>query len=154
MPEAEQGMNVARIASLRAGLPIEASAVTVNRFNLLSRFNDDATGANALPLKHLVLEPRNWGEFRTPSLRNVAVTGPWMHNGSVATLRDAVLHYSTLDEERLHADGEKILRPLRLSEDEVADLVAFLESLSDRHGADRPRPAASPPCPPAPAKGP
>jgi len=32
MPEAEQGMNVARIASLRAGIPIEASAVTVNRF--------------------------------------------------------------------------------------------------------------------------
>ena len=122
--------------------------VTVNRFNLLSRFNDDGTGANALPLKHLVLEPRHWGEFRTPSLRNVAVTPPYMHNGSVASLHDAVLHYSNLDENRLHADGEKILRPLRLADSEVDDLVAFLETLSDRHGADRPRPLASPPCPP------
>jgi len=120
--------------------------VTVNRFNLLSRFNDDSTGANALPLKHLVLEPRHWGEFRTPSLRNVAVTAPYMHNGSVASLRDAVLHYSNLDESRLHADGEKILRPLRLSDGEIDDLVAFLETLSDRHGADRQRPTASPPC--------
>ena len=34
MPEAEQGLNVARIASLRAGFPVEASAVTVNRFDL------------------------------------------------------------------------------------------------------------------------
>ena len=126
--------------------------VTINRFNLLSRFNDDATGANAQALRHVVLDPRNWGEFRTPSLRNVAVTAPYMHNGSVATLRDAVLHYSKLDEERLHADGEKILRPLNLSDDEVADLVAFLETLSDRHGADRPRPRAAPPCPPQPRR--
>jgi cytochrome c peroxidase len=126
--------------------------VTVNRFNLLSRFNDDATGANTEALRHVVLDPRNWGEFRTPSLRNVAVTAPYMHNGSVATLRDAVLHYSKLDEERLHADGEKILRPLNLSEDEIADLVAFLETLSDRHGADRPRPAVAPPCPPQPPR--
>ena len=53
-----------------------------------------------------------------------------MHNGSLATLRDVVRHYSELDEERLHADGEQILRPLRLTDAEIDDLVAFLESLS------------------------
>jgi cytochrome c peroxidase len=52
-----------------------------------------------------------------------------MHNGSLATLRDVVKFYSELNEERLHADGEKILKPLRLSDQEIADLVAFLESL-------------------------
>jgi cytochrome c peroxidase len=41
-----------------------------------------------------------------------------------------VRFYSELDEERLHADGEKILRPLRLSREEADDLVAFLETLS------------------------
>jgi cytochrome c peroxidase len=53
-----------------------------------------------------------------------------LHNGSLATLGDVVRHYSELDEDRLHADGERILKPLRLSEAESADLVAFLESLS------------------------
>jgi cytochrome c peroxidase len=53
-----------------------------------------------------------------------------MHNGSLATLRGVVKFYSELNEERLHADGERILRPLHLSRDEVNDLVAFLETLS------------------------
>ena len=53
-----------------------------------------------------------------------------MHNGSLATLRDVVRHYSELNEERLHADGERILKPLKLTPAEIDDLVAFLESLS------------------------
>ena len=53
-----------------------------------------------------------------------------MHNGSLAALRDVVKHYSELNEERLHADGEKILRRLDLSEGELDDLVVFLETLS------------------------
>jgi cytochrome c peroxidase len=65
-----------------------------------------------------------------PGLRNVAQTAPYMHNGSLATLRDVVKHYSELNEERLHADGEKILRRLDLSEGEADDLVVFLETLS------------------------
>jgi len=54
-----------------------------------------------------------------------------MHNGSLATLRDVVRHYSEIDEDRLHADGERILKPLRLSDAKSDDLVAFLESLDD-----------------------
>ena len=56
-----------------------------------------------------------------------------MHNGHLATLRDVVRHYSNLNEDRLHADGEKILKPLRLSAAEEDDLVAFLESLTPSH---------------------
>ena len=55
-----------------------------------------------------------------------------MHNGSLATLADVVRHYSEIDENRLHADGERILKPLKLTDAERADLVAFLESLDDR----------------------
>ncbi len=55
-----------------------------------------------------------------------------MRNDSLATQRDVLLHYSEIDEDRLHADGERILKPLHLSESEIADLQAFLESLSDR----------------------
>lgn len=121
-------------------------AVTTNPFNLLSKFNDDASRANATPTRNVVLAPRNWGEFRTPSLRNVAVTAPYMHNGSLDTLRDVLTHYSEIDEERLHADGEKLLRALKMSAAEIDELLAFLHTLTDRHGADRPRPAAPADC--------
>jgi cytochrome c peroxidase len=61
-----------------------------------------------------------------------------MHSGSLATLRDVVRHYSELDEDRLHADGERILKPLRLSEAESSDLVTFLESLSPSEAMQAP----------------
>ncbi len=99
-------------------------------FSLLGRHNDDASRANATATRHVEPQHRNFGEFRVPSLRNVSLTAPYMHNGSLATLTAVVRHYSELNEERLHADGERILKPLRLSEEEVEDLVAFLQSLS------------------------
>jgi cytochrome c peroxidase len=102
-----------------------------SRYNLLGPFNDDPTRSTATGTRYVASEHRNFGEFKVPSLRNVARTAPHMHNGSLATLRSVVRHYSELDEERLHADGERILKPLRLTESESDDLVAFLESLDD-----------------------
>ena len=114
-------------------------------FNLLGRYNDDKSQANAVATRHLTLEHRHWGEFKVPGLRNVAHTAPYMHAGSLATLADVVRHYSELNEDRLHADGERILKPLKLDDEESADLLAFLESLSstDRQhgrGHERPKP--------------
>lgn len=103
-----------------------------NSFSLVGRFNDDASRSSATGTRHVELQHRNFGEWRVPGLRNVAQTAPYMHNGSLATLRDVVKHYSELNEERLHADGERLLKPLKLSEREVDDLVTFLESLSPR----------------------
>jgi len=102
-----------------------------SRYNLLGPYNDDPTRSTAIGTRHVASEHRNFGEFKVPSLRNVARTAPYMHNGSLATLRDVVRHYSEIDEDRLHADGERILQPLRLSESESDDLVAFLASLDD-----------------------
>ncbi len=104
--------------------------VLASPYNLLGAFNDDTSGENATGTRHLRPEHRNFGEFKVPGLRNLTLTAPYMHNGSLATLREVVRHYSELDEERLHSDGERILKPLGLSEPESADLVAFLESLS------------------------
>jgi len=89
--------------------------------------------------RHVSLEHRNFGEFKVPTLRNVAVTGPYMHNGGLATLAEVVRHYSELNMERLHADGDSLLRPLRLSAQESTDLVAFLEPLTERASALAPR---------------
>jgi len=113
-----------------------------SRFNLLGPYNDDAARATATGTRHVRLEHRNFGEFRTPSLRNLALTAPYMHNGRLATLRDVVEHYSTVSPDRLHSDGEAILRALNLSAREAGDLVAFLETLSDGGGSYRRRPFA------------
>lgn len=102
-----------------------------SELNLLGPFNDDATRSSAAGTRYVKAQHGNFGEFRVPGLRNVARTAPYMHDGSLSTLRDVVLFYSNLNEARLHADGGKILRPLHLSEGSIADLMAFLESLSD-----------------------
>jgi cytochrome c peroxidase len=105
-------------------------------FNLLGPYNDNPAGAPDSATRHVELLHRNWGEFRVPSLRNVAATGPYMHNGSLATLQEVVRHYSEVDVERLHGDdGTRLIRPLRLSAQEAADLVAFLDTLSASPGA-------------------
>ncbi len=101
-----------------------------NPFNLLGKYNDDTTGARAVRTQHVQLRHRSWGEFKVPSLRGVAETAPYMHNGSIKTLDDVIDFYSELNEERLHSDGEKILRPLNLTKMEKGDLKAFLETLS------------------------
>jgi cytochrome c peroxidase len=100
-----------------------------SRFNLLGPFNDDGLRATAGFTRYVRLTPKNWGEFRVPSLRNVRSTAPYMHDGSKSTLADVVNHYSDIPEDRLHQDGEKLLRPLNLSAAEKADLVAFLRTL-------------------------
>jgi cytochrome c peroxidase len=101
-----------------------------NPHNLLGRYNDDPRRSTAAGTKYVELQHRNFGEWRVPGLRNVAQTAPYMHNGSLVTLRDVVKHYSELKEDRLHADGERILKPLRLTPAQIDDLVAFLETLS------------------------
>jgi cytochrome c peroxidase len=93
---------------------------------------------------HVSLEHRNFGEFKVPGLRNVALTAPYMHNGSLASLTDVVRHYSELNPDRLHSDGENLLKPLRLSVEETADLVAFLESLTEAASALPPRRPSTP----------
>ena len=101
-------------------------------YNRLGVFNDAGAGdPGAVGTRHVILEPRHFGEFRVPSLRQLAHTAPYMHNGSLPSIETVVQHYSQLNEERLHADGERILRRLNLSDAEAADLAAFLRSLSD-----------------------
>ena len=74
----------------------------------------------------LTLEEEDWGKFKTPSLREVGRTAPYMHNGSLATLADVVNFYN----EGGGAEQTAGLAPLDLSDEEVGQLVAFLESLS------------------------
>lgn len=106
-------------------------ALRQSPFTLGGVYSDDSEKTGAWKTRRLVRSHNNFGTFRVPSLRNVELTAPYMHNGSLATLEDVVRHYSNIDLERLHADGELILQPLNLTKTETADLVAFLQSLTE-----------------------
>ena len=93
-------------------------------------WSDDPDQRGAWAVRNVRQTHATFGTFRTPGLRGVAQTAPYMHDGSLATLLDVAEHYSTIDLERMHSDGEAILLPLKLTETEKADLVAFLETLS------------------------
>jgi cytochrome c peroxidase len=79
-------------------------------------------------------DPRDTGAFKTPTLREVSRRAPYMHDGSLATLRDAVAHY------RLGGIPNpwlsELSKPIPLSPGEVDDLVAFLEALDGEGFAD------------------
>jgi len=101
------------------------------QFTAGSEHSDDPEGTRATISKHIAKRREDWGSFRTPSLRNVAKTSPYMHAGQLATLDDVLEHYSTLDN-FVSADHhrETILEPLNLTERQKTDLIAFLESLT------------------------
>jgi len=116
-----------------------------SRFNLLGAYNDDKAKATGQSTRHVDLAPQTFEQFKAPGLRNVALTAPYMHNGHFATLREVVRHYSEIDVTLLHqahiyagdvmaeaVPTDTVLQPLKLSEQEISDVVAFLESLTER----------------------
>jgi cytochrome c peroxidase len=81
-------------------------------------------------------ERRHIGAFRTPSLRNVAETAPYMHDGSLATLEEVLDFYSRGPRENPFLDPR--VRPLGLTAEEKADLLAFLGALTGEVTYQRP----------------
>ncbi len=77
--------------------------------------------------------PQDIGKFKVPGLRNVAVTGPYMHNGMFKTIKEVIEYYS--DPYKIVAKpiniDTNLVKPLNLSAQEKADLEAFLVSLTD-----------------------
>ncbi len=117
-------------------------------FHNTGLYNEDGKGAypkSSPGIVEFTGEPRDAGRFRTPSLRNVAVTAPYMHDGSIATLSEVLrMHYARAGR-AVHAG--RAANPLRsefiagfeISETEIADVVAFLESLTDERFLSNPR---------------
>lgn len=73
-------------------------------------------------------DPKDWGAFKTPSLRDVAQTAPYMHDGSLKTLKEVVDFYDKGG--ALNQNLDKDIKPLKLTSDQRADLVEFLRALS------------------------
>jgi cytochrome c peroxidase len=73
-------------------------------------------------------DPRDWGLFKTPTLREIEHTAPYMHDGSLKTLEDVVEFYNKGGVPNKNLDAN--IKPLHLTDQEKSDLVAFLKSLS------------------------
>jgi cytochrome c peroxidase len=80
----------------------------------------------------LTLNPAQLGLFKSPSLRNVEFTAPYMHDGRFKTLAEVIEHYSKDIKRHPNLDG-RLRRPLRFDARQKAALVAFLKTLSDQH---------------------
>ncbi|WP_411726206.1 cytochrome c peroxidase [Methyloglobulus sp.] len=84
--------------------------------------------ANDLGRYEITQNPQDRWRYKTPSLRNVKLTAPYMHNGSIATLREVIEFYNRggIANENL----DPLIKPLYLSSAEIDDLTAFLEALT------------------------
>ena len=109
-----------------------------NPYYTLSReLNPDGFDFIDLGLAITVNDPAEKGKFRVPTLRNVAITSPYMHNGIFKSLYEVVAFYNTRDlgpwpppEVPENINYEE-LGDLKLSNQEIEDIVAFLETLTD-----------------------
>ena len=110
-------------------------------FHNTGLYNLDGKGsyrADNHGIREVTGDPADEGKFRTPTLRNIAVTAPYMHDGSIATLQDVIRkHYAVKG--RAVSDGQSpnplrdsFIEGFKVSDADVDDLVAFLESLTDK----------------------
>ena len=93
-------------------------------FNGMSMWSDDPQSGEE-KLRYINHDDERLGQFKTPSLRNVSLTAPYMHSGQLATLEEVVAFYNRGDSEPALGHREEILAPLGLDDDEQAALVAF-----------------------------
>jgi cytochrome c peroxidase len=123
-----------------------------NPFNSAGAFSDAPESPKAGMVRGLRRSGELFGQFRTPPLRGVAGTAPYMHDGRMATLEDVVRFYDTLEGATpVGHHGEQVLEPLGLGDAGRADLVAFLRSLSPDGAPDVTQSSRwmKPPAPPA-----
>lgn len=102
--------------------------ITFRRFFKMLGVSEYATLRDDVGLYAVTKRSEDRGRFRTPTLRELANTAPYMHDGSIGTLEEVVQFY---DRGAGAAAGkDPLLRPLALTQGEIGDLVEFLETLS------------------------
>lgn len=89
---------------------------------------------NDAGLYNITKKESDLGKFKTPGLRNIAVTAPYMHNGKFKTLEQVLTYYNNPDafvEDPVNID-DALKKPLGLSLQDKKDIIAFLKTLTDR----------------------
>lgn len=121
-------------------------------FHNTGLYNIGGTGAFPAPNRGIFEHTANesdMGKFRAPSLRNVAVTGPYMHDGTIATLEEVLAFYAAggrnitegpyAGDGRLSPHKNGVIANINLTEQDIADVVAFLRTLTDDEFLTNPR---------------
>jgi cytochrome c peroxidase len=93
-------------------------------------FSDDPTDTSRKEWIDMTVDQIPKGSFRTPGLRDVAITAPYMHTGSFATLEEVVAHYNRGGDMQAVGDIAAQLQPLYLTDREQSQLVEFLKTLT------------------------
>ncbi|WP_460560930.1 cytochrome-c peroxidase [Ferruginibacter profundus] len=105
---------------------------TTDDFKNIGLYNEKEW--NDAGLYNITKKETDKGKFKTPGLRNIGVTAPYMHNGMFKTLEEVVEYYN--DPRKVVADpiniDESLKKPLGLTDKEKKDLVAFLKTLTDK----------------------
>ena len=122
----------------------EGSESPEARFHNTGLYNEDGQGAYPEPntgLHRHTGESFDMGKFRAPTLRNIALTAPYMHDGSIPDLEGVLDHYGVGGRHRLQRPQEgsiagesitdQLITGFELSEDETRQLIAFLQALTD-----------------------
>ena len=123
----------------------ENLAFTEMAFHNTGLYNIDGKGSYPVPntgINEITTKPEDMGRFKVPTLRNIALTAPYMHDGSVATLRDAIAHYQaggrTISEGEFAGIGSQnpyksgFIKGFEITESDINDLIEFLQSLTDK----------------------
>jgi cytochrome c peroxidase len=102
------------------------------------QFHDNGLELDADDLGRMLVTglPSDRGKFKTPSLRNIALTAPYMHDGRFATLEEVIEHYDSAVRRNPNLDPNLAKHPasgLRLTAEEKAALIAFLRTLTDEN---------------------
>ena len=149
-PQAQRGMALffsERLACARCHTGFNLSGPTVQdggtdvapTFHNTGLYNIDGRGSYPAIDRGLFDSTRvrtDMGRFRAPTLRNIAVTAPYMHDGSIATLDEVVGHYASGGLKSPFRSPR--LKGFEISKTEAEDLVAFLNSLTDEEFLAKP----------------
>ena len=103
------------IAEIKLGKKPEEFPLTVQQHSELGRFN-------------VTKDVKDIGKFKTPTLRNIALTAPYMHDGSFKTLEEVIEHYDKGGDKNHFIDSK--IFPLHLTKQEKTDLLEFMKSLT------------------------
>jgi cytochrome c peroxidase len=114
------------------------------RFHNTGLYNEDGRGAYPEPntgVHRITGHSEDMGKFRAPTLRNIALTAPYMHDGSIPTLDAVIDHYAaggrarSLDSDsrnmERHSRTDQLIRGFKLTSEERRQLIMFLQALTD-----------------------
>ena len=102
-----------------------------SEFNAEGIWSDSPDGDRAMRVDRLVQSTEQLAQFKTPTLRNLSQTAPYMHGGHFETLEDVLKHYSKLEESTLQGHSDEVLAPLNWTDTEMEAMLAFLRLLDD-----------------------